>query len=176
VLFSGEEVLCYEVDNIFLKEEISVESSRCKMSQSFYADTCCIRPPEQPCNLCSLNGIDAGMQPISNSRVSYDGEFKSCLELYHSLYSRREQFSQHCSDAQGKLFKQCCEAVRSQTNPDVSEGEISWSPPTKSPITQKPTSHVDSWYTTGLRSPASIFIVSVWSCWLPVAVGLTVMC
>jgi len=182
VFFSGEEIPCYEVDNIFLKEGISFDSSRCEMSQSFYADTCCIRPPEQPCNLCSLNGIDAGMEPISNSKVSYDGELKSCLEVHHSLYSRREQFSKHCTDAQGQLFDQCCEAVSVQTNPNGKADETASSPPTTSSTTQKPTSSFDTWYTPGsdfglgLSSPASIFSVSVWSFWLSVAVGLIVRC
>ena len=174
VLLSGKEVPCHEVDDIFLKEEITVDSSRCEISRSFYADTCCIRPPEVPCNLCSLNGINVGKQPISNSRVSYNGEFKSCLEVYHSLYARREQFSKHCTDAQKELFDDCCEAVNSQGD----AGEIALPPPTTSPTTQKPSPNFDtsSWYTAGLqRSPASMFTTFAWSFRLLVSAGLIIL-
>ena len=125
-------------------------------------------------NLCSSNGIHFNMN--SNTRVSYDGEVKTCLEVYHSLYSRRDQSSEHCTDAQGELFDQCCEAISSQTIPDDSIGERASPSPTKSPTTNKPTPNFDSWYTAGsLSSPASTFMDSIGSFCLLMAVGLMVI-
>lgn len=175
VYFSGEEVLCHELDSkIFVEEGISSDSSRCEMSQNFYAGTCCIQAPEQPCNLCSSNGIHFNMN--SNTRVSYDGEVKTCLEVYHSLYSRRDQSNEHCTAAQGELFDQCCEAISSQTIPDGGIGERASPSPTKSPTTNKPTPNFDSWYTAGsLSSPASTFMDSIGSFSLLMAVGLMVI-
>ena len=86
VYFSGEEVACHELDtNIFVEEGMSSDSSRCEMCRSFYAETCCVQVPEKPCNLCtSQTGDHFNMN--TNARVSYDGQVKTCLEVYHSLF------------------------------------------------------------------------------------------
>jgi len=164
VLFSGEEVLCHDLDSkIFMEEKISSDSSRCEMSQSIYK-TCCIQA-EQPCNLCK------SMEMNSNARVSYNGEVKTCLEVYHSMYSRREQPSEDCIDAQGELSDQCCEATSSQTIPGGFSGGAP-PPPTISPTTNKPT---PNWYTSYKSSPASRNLVSMVTFCLSIAVGPFVM-
>jgi hypothetical protein len=60
----------------------------------------------KPCDLCTLHGISFYMK--SEVEVSYEGVTKTCSQVYHSLYTRREESSGHCIDAQGTLFKQCC--------------------------------------------------------------------
>ena len=176
VYFSGEVTLCHELDGkIFVEEEIASDSRRCEMSQSFYTATCCIQAPEKPCNLCSSNGIHFDMN--SNTEVSYDGKVKTCLEVYHSLYSRREQFSEHCNDARGELFGQCCETISTQTIHDDATSERAPSPPTMSPRTHTPTPYFDSWYAAGsLLSSASTFMVSIAQLCLSIAVGFAVLC
>ena len=111
VYFSGQEVKCHELDSKkFVEEGIASGSARCEMSQSFYASTCCITPPERPCNLCrSKSGDFFNMN--SETKVSFGGEIKTCLEVYHSLYARHEQSDGHCTNTQDELFDQCCEAT-----------------------------------------------------------------
>jgi len=190
VYFSGEEVLCHELDSkIFVEEGISADSQRCEMSRSFYAGNCCIVPPEEPCNLCSSNGVHFGMN--SAVEVSYEGEVKTCLEVYHSLFSRREQSSDHCTDTQGQLFDQCCEEVVTKTLPPASAsadysfennvdenlgGQYSAPVPiqTKSP-TKKPTPDFESWYTDSFSSPAQKPTNSIGSFFMLIAAGLMIL-
>jgi len=164
VFFSGEEVLCHELDReIVVEEEIAAGSSRCEMSQSFYAESCCIEPPVEPCNICSMSGIHYTMN--SSTKVSFDGEVKTCLEMYHSLFSRHEQHSEQCIGAQEELFGQCCEEIPSQI--------ISMSPPTMSPTAKNP--DFDSWYDAGnLSSSAPTYMVPITTVCLSAAVGLMI--
>merc|ERR1719296_237765 len=185
VYFSGQEVKCHELDReIFVDEGISSNSSRCEMSQGFYASTCCITAPEKPCNLCTTsNGEHFNMN--SKTKVSYDGEYKSCLEVYHSLYSRQEQSSGHCIAAQGQLFGQCCEAttgsdsingINDSASVDMQEEGKTASAPTVAPTT-KPLTAFDTWYAGGISSsPASTNVISLGAFYFPMAVGLIIVC
>jgi len=188
VYFSGEEVACHELDtNIFVEEGMSSDSSRCEMCRSFYAETCCVQVPEKPCNLCtSQTGDHFNMN--TNARVSYDRQVKTCLEVYHSLYSRREQTSEHCAVAQGQLFDQCCEAFlhqgdgTGQTIPEDSVVEASSTIsliPTVAPMTLlKSAPDLDTWYKGAMKrsSPVAMTVVSVFSLSPPlIAVGLTII-
>lgn len=183
VYFSGEEVLCHELDSkIFAEEGIGSDSSRCEMSRSFYASTCCIEPPSEPCNLCSFNGYYFNMK--STAEVSYGGTAQTCLEVYHSLYARQEQGSEQCTDAQGTLFDQCCEGSGLQTIQSAVAKPASPttfpSPPKYVPIAAEGTDTAASfndagWYDarTIIRSSApSPKIFTVATCLLPLALGL----
>jgi len=171
IFFSGEEMLCHELDKKKLVEAgISSDSPRCEMTQRVYSETCCNQAPEKPCNICkSTSGIQFNMN--SNARVAYDGEVKTCLELYNSLHSRREQSSEHCVDAHGELFDQCCRAIVNQAIPDDSSSRTQPSP-TMSPTILQPTSEFNSRYTGPLSSPASIRLVCIGLFRLLIAIGL----
>jgi len=175
VFFSGEEILCHELDSkIFVGGGINADSLQCEQSQRLYAGTCCIQAPKNPCHLCNSNGVNFNTK--SNIRVSYAGEVKTCLDMYHSLSARREQSSEHCIDAQGELFGQCCESIDSQTIPDDSSDGASPSP-TMTPTTQKPNPEFNNWYAGGLlSSSASSIMVSFRPFCLLFTVGLMVIC
>jgi hypothetical protein len=153
IFFSGNEVPCSELDSkIFVEEGISADSSRCEISKDFYADSCCIQPPNEPCNICrSSSGVFYNMN--SSTEVSFDGEVKTCLEVYHSMYSRREQSSEQCIAAQGELFDKCCEAtdaVDGQTSDFAGDSSFSGTVPSTTPVgllpTPKPAPDFQSWY------------------------------
>ncbi|KAL7533175.1 hypothetical protein ACHAWF_004368 [Thalassiosira exigua] len=165
VLFSGEEVPCHDLDSrIIVEEGISAESPRCEMSRSFYAESCCIQPPAEPCNLCRSNtGQYFNMNSIVE--VPYEGEVKTCLEVYHSLYAREEQSGEGCVEAQRALFDQCCTAIGGNAEPvDM---------PSSSP-TQKPTPDFMSWYSSSSISPASSVTMSSGLFYSSVAAGLLI--
>mmetsp|Transcript_23553 Transcript_23553/g.50865 ORF Transcript_23553/g.50865 Transcript_23553/m.50865 type:complete len:1125 (+) Transcript_23553:119-3493(+) len=171
IFFSGEEVRCHEFDSKILAEQgISSDSTKCETSQKIYSATCCIQSPEKPCNLCNSNhGTQFNIN--HNARVSYDGQVKTCLEVHNSLQSRREQSSDHCIDAQGKLFDQCCEAIITAANPVDSSSGVQ-SSPTTSPAAQKPSRGFVNWQQRGpLASPATTNLVSIWSFCFLIAVG-----
>ena len=119
--FKGEEMPCHQIDSdVFLDEGISAESSRCEMSQSFYAETCCVKTvhyPEAntgdkaglPCNICTRNGYDFVM--TSKTEVNYENKDTTCVDVYQSLYTKYDLSSEHCIKAQEELFDQCCEAA-----------------------------------------------------------------
>ena len=107
----------------------------------------------------------------SNERVSYNGEVKTCLEVHHFLNSRREQSSEHCIDAKGELFDQCCEAKGGQTIPEVAEGsqtvpEVAAAeasdPPSMGPTARPLTESLSHWNSYALGSSASMTSFSLW--------------
>ena len=76
MFFLEEEAICHELDSkVFVEEEVSSDSERCKTSQSFYSETCCIQTPDKPCDLCILNGVHFYMK--SNVNVSYNDEVQT---------------------------------------------------------------------------------------------------
>jgi len=171
VVFSGGEVSCHELDSkIFVDAGIDKDSPRCESSQNLFDKTCCIQAPEKPCNLCrSSNGKYFNTK--SNERVSYNGEVKTCLEVHHFLNSRREQSSEHCIDAKGELFDQCCKAKGSQTIPEVAEGnqtvpEVAAAeasdPPSMGPTARPLTESLSHWNSYALWSSASMTSFSLW--------------
>jgi len=186
VFFSGEAVSCHELESRVMLEEDTIE--QCETHQRLYFGICCIQVPENPCHLCnSKDGSRLNME--SNSRVSYAGEVKTCVDMYHFLYARQEESSEHCIGAQGELFDLCCESTESRTTPlysfgvalpidmHTAPGGVSGgaSSPLTPSSTQKPSSEFTSWYSGYPRSSnASSSEVSFWS--LPfLVVGLMVM-
>ncbi|KAL9186471.1 hypothetical protein ACHAXT_005709 [Thalassiosira profunda] len=158
-------VKCHELDSsIFVEQGIGADSSRCEMSQSFYSTACCIEAPENPCLLCRSHA-GAHFDMLGEALVSYDGERKTCLEVYHSLYSRREQSSTHCLDAQHLLAGSCCDAFEHE---DSSLGVEQPAIPVGAPTTPE----FDTWYAGTLTSPASRVGASSWLLLLIVPVGL----
>lgn len=186
ILFSGEETSCHDLDSrIFIKNGVSFDSPRCAMSQSMYSKTCCVQaeaPEHGGCNICrSIDGISFNLN--NNARVSYDGEIRSCLDVHHSLNSRREFSSSDisCIDAQEKMFDQCCEAISSSSSTaavprgDSSSIEASaTSSSVNDPAADGPNSpgsHL--WYTKSLSSPASGTKTSSWAYYCVfIAVGI----
>ena len=75
-----EEAICHELDSkVFVEEGVASDSERCKTSQSFYSETCCIQTPDKPCDLCTLNGVNFYMK--SNVVVSYQGEVQTWVKI-----------------------------------------------------------------------------------------------
>jgi len=152
VLFSGEEVRCGDLQTTILVDEgVSADSSRCTMSQGFYADDCCIKAVEQPCNLCSRNGINFIMR--DEWEVTYKGEESTCLEVYNRLSAENEDTSEHCTDIRDELFDQCCEAklLGGGKSDDTADEQTR-----EEPLTNDDYVGFDTWYKDGLTSTASL--------------------
>jgi len=152
VLFSGEEVRCGDLQTTILVDEgVSADSSRCTMSQGFYADDCCIKAVEQPCNLCSRNGVNFIMR--DEWEVTYKGEESTCLEVYSQLLVEHEDTSDDCSDIRGELFDQCCEAklLGGGKSDDTADEQTR-----EEPLTNDDYVGFDTWYKDGLTSTASL--------------------
>jgi len=151
VLFSGEEVRCGDLQTTILVDEgVSADSSRCTMSQGFYADDCCIKAVEQPCNLCSRNGVNFIMR--DEWEVKYKDTESTCLEVYSQLLVEHEDTSNHCSDIRGELFDQCCEAklLGGGKSDDTADEKTR-----EEPLTNDDYVGFDTWYKDGLTSAAS---------------------
>jgi hypothetical protein len=81
VFIPKEEAICHELDSKkFVEEGVASDSERCKTSQSFYSETCCTQTPDEPCDLCTLNGVNFYMK--SNVAVSYKGEVQTWVKMY----------------------------------------------------------------------------------------------
>lgn len=126
------------------------------------------KPPKKPCDLCSLHEITFDMK--SEVEVSYEGITKSCLQVYHLLYTRREESSGHCIDAQRTLFKQCC--VRTGTIMSSSPTTMAATTPavTTNASTSYNSADFETWYTGASMTSASssttftcsMLLVAVW--------------
>ena len=152
VLFSGEEVRCGDLQSTILVDEgVSADSSRCIMSQSFYADDCCIKAVKQPCNLCSRNGINFIMR--DEWEVKYKDTESTCLEVYSQLLVEHGDTSDDCSDIRGELFDQCCEAklLGGGKSDDTADEKTR-----EEPLTNDDYVGFDTWYKDGLTSTASL--------------------
>lgn len=126
------------------------------------------KPPKKPCDLCSLNGISFYMK--SEVEVSHEGVTRTCSQVYHLLYTRREESSGHCIDAQRKLFKQCC--VRTGTI--LSSSPTTMAATTPAATTNASTSYnsadFETWYTGASMTSASsstiftcsLLLMAVW--------------
>ena len=152
ILFSGEEVRCGDLQSTILVDEgVSANSSRCTMSQSFYADDCCIKAVKQPCNLCSRNGVNFIMR--DEWEVTYKDTESTCLEVYTQLLTEHEDTSDHCSDIRDDLFDQCCEAkLLGGGKSDEAADEKT----REEPLTNDDYVGFDTWYKDGLTSTASL--------------------
>ena len=178
VLFSGEEIPCHDLDGkIFVEEGVASGSSRCEMSQSFYAETCCIKTVQSPCNLCSSNGIHYLMK--SNMKVEYESKEVTCLDVYHTLFSRHEDSSEHCLDTQDELFDQCCEEFNGQPAYPKDNMSSDTSPNMSPTESAKPTPEelrFDTWYAGGLKSSASKNVIYIgWSVISSIVMGMMVL-
>ncbi|KAL3784165.1 hypothetical protein ACHAW5_007050 [Stephanodiscus triporus] len=174
VYFPGEEEICHELDSkIFVEEEVAYDSERCKTSQSFYSETCCIQTPDKPCDICTLNGVNFMKSDV---KVSYKGEVQTCLQVYHLLYSRREETSGDCINAQVELFEQCCEAKSTPIPVDIVDESAPPSPAGVSKVPNAWTAPIspefDSWYAGPLLSSASSSTASMCLLLLPITVWL----
>ena len=152
VLFSGEEVRCGDLQTTILVDEgVSADSSRCTMSQGFYADDCCIKAVKQPCNLCSRNGVNFIMR--DDWKVTYKDTESTCLEVYSQLIVEHEDTSDDCSDIRGELFDQCCEAklLGGGKSDDTADEQTR-----EEPLTNDDYVGFDTWYKDGLTSAASL--------------------
>jgi len=182
VFFSGKQMPCYEFDKVFQDDGISEGSNNCDLTRDLYKKECCIDPPDVPCNLCQSGSTYYQMN--SDAIVSYDGTpFISCLEVYSSLFSRREQSSEHCIKTKGELFPQCCDE---STGLDLSvKDPVESTGSTDSSIQQtqgvgnnfpspssdrgdftnsgsnSPTTTYSTWAYTGDLSPASTKVLSI---------------
>jgi len=152
VLFSGEEVRCGDLQTTILVDEgVSADSSRCTMSQGFYADDCCIKAVKQPCNLCSRNGVNFIMR--DEWEVTYKDTESTCLEVHSQLLAKHEDASDHCSDIRDELFDQCCEAklLGGGKSDDTTDEKTR-----EEPLTNDDYVGFDTWYKDGLTSAASL--------------------
>ena len=170
VFYSGVELSCHDLDSkIFVEKGIASDTPSCKTSQDSYSGFCCLQPLEEPCDICSMNGVS--FQMIDDVQISYEGKAHTCLEVHNSLYSRREQSSELCISAQGNFFDQCCDDISNrQPISDDTKFAASRSPTTSLP-SSKPTEQFESWYTGALSSDSTI-LVSIGLYVLPVALGL----
>ena len=125
------------------------------------------KPPLKPCDLCTLHGISFYMK--SEVEVSYEGVTKTCSQVYHSLYTRREESSGHCIDAQGTLFKQCC--VRTGAILSSSPATMATTTTTTNASTSYNSADFETWYTGASMTSASSKIC-IYSFVLPMAVWL----
>ncbi len=181
VFFSGKQMPCYEFDKVFQDDGISEGSNNCDLTRDLYKKECCIDPPDVPCNLCQSGSTYYQMN--SEAIVSYDGTpFISCLEVYSSLFSRREQSSEHCIKTKGELFPQCCnestgldlsgqepvESIESAGNNIQQQqgGNMAPSPSSgrgdfTNSDSNSPTTTYSNWAYTGDLSPTSTRVLSI---------------
>ena len=174
VFYSGVELSCHDLDSkIFVEKAIVSGTPTCQTSQESYSEFCCIQPLEEPCDICSMNGVS--FQMIDDMEISYEGKARTCLEVHNSLYSRREQSSELCISAQGNFFDQCCDDINDrQPLSDVSKYSVSRSP-TMALSSPKPTEQFESWYTGALSSNAANMVSSIRSDVLPVSLGILLL-
>lgn len=174
VFYSGVELSCHDLDSkIFVEKAIVSDTPTCQTSQDSYSEFCCIQPLEEPCDICSMNGVS--FQMIDDMEISYEGNARTCLEVHNSLYSRREQSSELCISAQGNFFDQCCDDINDrQPLSDVSKYSVSRSP-TMALSSPKPTEQFESWYTGALSSNAANMVSSIRSDVLPVSLGILLL-
>ncbi len=172
MFYSGAEISCHDLDiKVFVEEGIAADSPQCKTSQDSYSGFCCTQAPEDPCDMCRMNGVSFEM--ITDMKISYEGKVQTCLEVHNTLYSRREQSSEHCISAQGNFFDQCCEEVGIlQPQSDRSSGSSASQSPTTAVTSPKPTLGFESWYAGALKSDSVNSRESMGSYFSAIAVGL----
>jgi hypothetical protein len=107
VFYDGNEVSCLELEGEFREKGIAAGSATCLTSQQLYSTSCCVIPPENPCNLCPSDDNDFRLQSEIKV-VSATGETKSCLEVFQSLLARTEQSSAQCLSSRKELQAKCC--------------------------------------------------------------------
>jgi len=129
IFYDGRELSCTELeDKVFLLVGIAMGSENCLASQELYSATCCIDPPVNPCNLCRSGDNDFPLKSEVNV-VSAAGETESCLEVFQSLLSRREQSSWQCRSSQKELQAKCCDGTTfDYGNAPVPSPGVDWSP------------------------------------------------
>jgi hypothetical protein len=134
VFYDGKEVSCHELDGkIIFEEGIAMGSDTCLTSQELYSTTCCINPPENPCNLCRSGDNDFLLKSDVNV-VSATGETESCLEVFQSLLSRSEHSSVQCLNSQKELQAKCCDGgTFDDYNAPVPSPGVDWSPSVDEP-------------------------------------------
>ena len=129
IFYDGRELSCTELEyKVFLLVGIAMGSENCLASQELYSATCCIDPPVNPCNLCRSGDNDFPLKSEVNV-VSAAGETESCLEVFQSLLSRREQSSWQCRSSQKELQAKCCDGTTfDYGNAPVPSPGVDWSP------------------------------------------------
>ena len=138
VFYNGAELSCAELDDQVLTEDgITMGSDKCLTSQELYSATCCIDPPQDPCNLCRSGDNDLPLKSDVKV-VSMTGETETCLEVSQSLQSRREQSSWQCRSSQKELQAKCCDGgtyddhdaneSHDYNNAPVPTPGVNWSP------------------------------------------------
>jgi hypothetical protein len=93
----------------------------------------------------------------------------SCLQVYHFLYSRKEESSEHCINAQGDLFTLCCEANITPTPGNIT---VKSDPPSTASFasTESISPEFNSWYSGLSMNSASLITESISSLLLPITV------
>jgi len=106
VQYNQQILSCDELGSMFTLGTIQKDDDQCDAMHAAYSSTCCFKPPEKKCNLCSRGSIRHEVN--SHSFVKTQSSSMHCANFVNSLADREEEDSEVCQDAKYAHFSTCC--------------------------------------------------------------------
>lgn len=119
VKYNKQILSCNELSSMFTLGMIQEDDGQCDGMRAAYSSTCCYKPPEKECNLCSRSSILHEVN--THSFVKTRSSSIHCTDYVNSLAEKEEEGSEVCQDAKYAHFSTCCvKSSFSTANADIS--------------------------------------------------------
>ena len=116
VKYNDKVLSCDEMSSIFTLGVTEKGSQQCDAMQSAFASTCCYKPPEKPCNLCTRGSTSYKVNTHAFVKTpSSSSSF--CVDVLNDLAMREEEGSEMCMHSKSAYFSKCCDILSLTTKP-----------------------------------------------------------
>ncbi len=116
VKYNGKVLSCDVMSSMFSLGVTEKGSEQCDAMQTAYASTCCYKPPEKPCNLCTRGSTSYEV----NTRAfvkTHASSSSFCVDVLNRLAAREEEGSETCMHSKTAFFSKCCDILSVSTQP-----------------------------------------------------------
>mmetsp|Transcript_35778 Transcript_35778/g.66299 ORF Transcript_35778/g.66299 Transcript_35778/m.66299 type:complete len:802 (+) Transcript_35778:1510-3915(+) len=106
VKYNNQILSCDELGAMFTMGSVREDDDQCHAMQGAYSSSCCFKPPEKKCNLCS-RGFSLH-EVNKHSFVKTRSSSIHCVNFVNGLAEREEEGSDICVDSKSDHFATCC--------------------------------------------------------------------
>lgn len=106
VKYNNQILSCDELGAMFSMGSVREDDDQCADMQGAYSRSCCFKPPEKKCNLCSRG---SSLHEVNrHSFVKTRSSSIHCVNFVNGLAEREEEGSDICIDSKSDHFATCC--------------------------------------------------------------------
>lgn len=124
VKYNNQILSCDEFSQLFSMSVTHEGDEQCDAMQAAYSQTCCYKPPTNPCNLCSDGTTNYEVNTHAFVKTRSGSHSSHCIALSTQLAEREDESSQQCLETKSAHFESCCNTL--SVLPNQSSYDKSW--------------------------------------------------